>query len=77
MISLGGKRLMLYFTAYLLIGSIYMLRNIYSNMHLAIYNKLSIELKILSMVSDLVLWPLCIGNDIRIRYNRNKKRNKK
>ena len=56
---------MLYFgfLAYLLIGAIYMLRNLYINTtssYKYTYNKLSIEWKIISMVVDMCIWPIVI-----------------
>ncbi len=67
----------LLFLLYLLIGSIYMLRNLYINTHSSYkstYNKLSIEWKIMSMVVDMCVWPVVIINAI---YRQHKKGDRK
>jgi len=64
----------LFLEIYIIIGLIYMIRNLLSNMlssYRYTYNKLTLPWKLLSMISDLLLWPIGILLEIRRKSGRS------
>lgn len=62
-----------YLVIYLFIGSLYMVRNVYYNTHTNYkytYNKLSLGWKVMSMIVDMVVWPVVIINAFYRKYFR-------
>lgn len=64
----------LFLEIYIVIGLAYMIRNLLSNMlssYRYTYNKLALPWKLLSMISDLLLWPVGIILEIHRKSGRS------